>query len=143
MSTLKLKTGLIITLIFSSAIQSLGQTIMPASKEMEDKLIAVLKSDAPYKEKAYACRQLAVMGTKDAIAPLAALLDDEKLSHMARYGLEPILDPEVDIVLRAALGRLKGRPLIGVIGSLGVRRDTQSVGPLTNMPMSISLISLT
>jgi HEAT repeat protein len=58
-------------------------------------------------------------------------LDDEKLSHMARYGLEPIPDPTVDDALRDALDKLKGRPLVGVIGSLGVRRDAQAVAPLT------------
>jgi HEAT repeat protein len=76
---------------------------------------------------------LALVGTKDAIAPLAALLGDEKLSHMARYGLEPIPEPAVDEALRDALGKLKGRPLVGVIGSIGVRRDTRAVRPLAKM----------
>ena len=64
---------------------------------------------------------------------LAALLGDEKLSHLARYGLEPIPDPAVDEALRAALGELKGRPLIGVIGSLGVRRDKNAVAALAGL----------
>ena len=58
---------------------------------------------------------------------LAALLGDEKLAHMARYALEPIPDPAVDAALRDALGKLKGRPLVGVIGSIGVRRDAKAV----------------
>jgi HEAT repeat protein len=44
--------------------------------------------------------------------------------------LEPIPEPAVDDALRAALGTLKGRPLVGVIGSLGVRRDFKAVGSL-------------
>jgi HEAT repeat protein len=44
--------------------------------------------------------------------------------------LEPIPDPSVDAALQAAAGRLKGRPLVGVIGSLGVRGDTKSVALL-------------
>ena len=108
-----------------------GQTIPPAGSE--GKLIAVLKSDAPHKEKADACRQLAIIGTKDAVAPLAALLADEKLSHMARYALEPIPDPAVDEAMRDALGKLKGRPLVGVIGSIGVRRDAKAVRALAKM----------
>ena len=122
---------LLIGLLFAGAVQSFGQTIPPAGSE--DRLIAVLKSDAAHKEKADACRQLAIIGTKDAVAPLAALLGDEKLSHMARYALEPIPDPAVDEALRDALGRLKGRPLVGVIGSIGVRRDARAVGVLTIM----------
>ena len=110
-----------------------AQTVPPADKDQEAKLIAVLKSDAPLKDKADACRELSLIGTKESIAPLAALLGDEKLSHLARYGLEPIPDPAVDEALRNALGKLKGRPLIGVIGSLGVRRDTKAVGPLVRI----------
>ena len=83
----------------------------PSAKEQEAKLIAVLKSDAPRQEKSDACRELALIGTKESIAPLAALLGDEKLSHMARYGLEPNPDPSVDEALRSALDKVKGRPL--------------------------------
>ena len=122
---------LLIGLLFAGAVQLFGQTIPPAGSE--DRLIAVLKSDAAHKEKVDACRQLGIIGTKDAVAPLAALLGDEKLSHMARYALEPIPDPAVDEALRDALGRLKGRPLVGVIGSIGVRRDARAVGVLTIM----------
>jgi len=109
-----------------------GQTVPPA--DSEGKLIATLKSDdASRKEKADACRQLGIIGTKKVVAPLAALLSDEKLSHMARYGLEPIPDPAVDKAFRDALGKLKGRPLVGVIGSIGVRRDTEAVPALAKL----------
>ena len=120
-------------LLFAGAIGSFAQTVPPATKEQEAKLIAVLTSDASQKEKVDACRQLAVIGTKDAVAPLAALLADEKLSHMARYALEPIPDPAVDEALRVALGKLIGRPLVGVIISLGVRRDAKAVPALGKM----------
>ena len=136
MSKSKMNYTLIIALLFAFAMQSFGQTVVPATKQQVDKLIAVLKSDAPHKEKADACRLLALVGTKDAVAPLAALLGDEKLSHMARYGLEPIPDPAVDEALRDSLGKLKGRPLVGVIGSIGVRRDTKAIRPLAKMLLS-------
>lgn len=99
----------------------------------EAALIAVLKSDAPQQQKADACIDLGRVGTKASVAPLAALLGDEKLSHMARYGLEANPDPAVDEALRAALGQLKGKPLVGVIQSVGVRRDAKAVEPLTKM----------
>ena len=133
MSKSKMNYTLIIALLLACAMQLFGQTVVPATKQQVDKLIAVLKSDAPHKEKADACRLLALVGTKDAVAPLAALLGDEKLSHMARYGLEPNPDPAVDEALRNALGKLKGRPLVGVIGSIGVRRDVKAVRPLAKM----------
>ncbi len=115
----------------SCAATSFASSPQPSTADQEQKLIAVLKSDAPQKEKADACRELARIGTKDAVAPLAALLADEKLSHMARYGLETIPDSSVDKVLREALTKLRGRPLVGVIGSLGVRRDSGAVKALT------------
>jgi HEAT repeat protein len=117
----------------SPSARNSEQTVPPATPEQEEKLIAALQSDAPLKEKVDACRGLAVVGTSRAVPALAALLGDEKLSHMARYGLEPIPDPAVDDVLRKALTRLKGRPLVGVAGSLGVRRDPKAVPPLANL----------
>ncbi len=76
---------------------------------------------------------LAIIGGKDSIAPLAALLGDEELSHNARYALEPNPDPAVDEALRDALGKVKGGPLVGVIGSIGVRRDAKAVGALAKL----------
>jgi HEAT repeat protein len=128
----KKKLILLVLILVGGYVQTFGQTIPPAGSE--GKLIAVIKSaDASHKEKADACRQLAIIGTKDAVAPLAALLGDEKLSHMARYGLEPIQDAAVDDAFRDALGKLKDRPLVGVIGSIGVRRDTKAVPALARL----------
>jgi HEAT repeat protein len=96
----------------------------------EAQLIALLKSDASQEAKADACMQLARVGTRQAVPTLAALLADDQLSHMARYGLEAIPDPSVDSALRDALGTLKGRPLVGVIGSVGVRHDAEAIPAL-------------
>ncbi|MBI3877107.1 MAG: HEAT repeat domain-containing protein, partial [Verrucomicrobia bacterium] len=93
----------------------------------------MLKSDASRKEKADACRELAVIGTSKAVPVLAGLLADEELSHMARYALETIPGASVDQALRGELTRLKGRPLVGVIGSLGVRKDSKAVKPLSSL----------
>jgi HEAT repeat protein len=125
---------LIITLLLTGVVRLSAQTVPPQSDE--DKLIAIIKSaDATRKEKVDACRGLALIGTKKAVAPLAALLGDEGLSHMARYALEPIKDPSVDEALRDALGKVKGMQLVGVIGSIGVRRDAEAVQPLLGILM--------
>jgi HEAT repeat protein len=124
---------LVIALLLTFAASPFAKAAQPTTKDQVAKLTAVLKSDAPQKEKADACRELARIGTKDAVAPLAALLSDEKLSHMARYGLETIPDPSVDKALREAAGKLQGRMLVGVVGSLGVRRDTKAVKVLTKL----------
>ncbi len=108
----------------------------PTTAEQVKKLVAVLKSNATQKEKADACRELARIGTRDAVAPLAALLPDDKLSHMARYALEPIPSSAVDKALRKAAAELHGRPLVGVIGSIGVRRDPKAVSLLSGFLQS-------
>lgn len=100
-----------------------AQQETPLVTKTEDQWLQVLNSNAAIKDKADACRELAVVGTHRSVDPLIAMLADEKYNHMARYALETIADPVVNDALRDALPKLKGRPLIGVIGSLGVRRD--------------------
>jgi HEAT repeat protein len=93
-------------------------------------LIALLKSSAPKSEKVKAFKPLAVFGNKDAVPAIAPYLADEELSSWARIALEAIPDPACDEALRKAETTLKGRLLIGVINSLGVRRDAQAVDAL-------------
>ena len=126
--------SILTALVVAACVTSLPATpARDADAQQVKKLIAVLKSDAPQKDKADACRELARIGTKEAVAPLAALLPDEKLSHMARYGLEPIPDAAVDKALRDAARKVKGTLLVGVIGSIGVRRDAKAVGLLDDL----------
>ncbi len=131
MSTFKLNSTRLALLLCLAVPPLNAADSRAAGDPQEEKLIAVLKSDASRKEKADACRELARIGTKEAVPALAGLLGDADLSHMARYGLETIPDGSVDQALREALGRVHGRPLVGVIGSLGVRRDAAAVKPLS------------
>lgn len=114
-----MKRFLIISLLLASNVLA-----------QEETFIKVLQSDAPLKDKADACRELVRVGTKQAVPVLAPLLADEKLSHWARYALEPIADPSVDAALRGALGQVRGRLLAGVIDSLGVRKDRDAINAL-------------
>ena len=98
------------------------------------KLIEILKdSNASEFAKAKACQRLAVVGDKTAVAALAALLSDSKLAHYARFGLEPISDPSADKALRDALGDLDGNLLIGVINSIGRRKDPKALDALAKL----------
>jgi len=135
MSKSRVHLILIVTLLAVCAGSAFAQTV--ASKSDEPKLIATVKdSSAPLKARIDACRQLAVIGGKDSIAPLAALLGDEQLSHNARYALQMNPDPAVDEALRDALGTVKGRPLVGVIHTVGYRRDAKAVGALGSLANS-------
>jgi hypothetical protein len=84
-------------------------------------------------QKAIACKKLAFVGAKEAVQPMAALLSHPQLSCYARFGLEPNPDPSVDEALREALPKLKGRLQIGVITSIGVRKDAKALDMLTKL----------
>jgi len=84
-------------------------------------------------QKAKACQRIGELGAKEAVPALSALLGDEHLSAYARYGLEPIGDASAADALRAALSKLKGNLLIGVINSIGKRRDSKASPMLVRM----------
>ncbi len=98
------------------------------------KLIAILQEpNASVYAKAKACQKLAVVGDKSAVPALAALLADPQLSNYARFGLEPIPDPSADDALRAALQKVRGKLLVGVINSIGHRRDKKAIAELERL----------
>ena len=96
----------------------------------EQTLLAVLRGDATEADKAMACKELAVFGSVDAVPDLAKLLDNERLASWARIPLEAIPDAACDAALREAADGLSGRLLVGVINSLGVRRDLAAINLL-------------
>lgn len=102
-------------------------------KALADKLVGLLRSGAPYGAKDFACRQLGILGTADEVPALAAFLADEKLSHMSRYALERIPCPAAGEALRQSLSKVKGNVLVGVINSLGNRREAGAVADLARL----------
>jgi HEAT repeat protein len=84
-------------------------------------------------QKAKACQRAGELGPKEAVPALSALLSHERLNTYARYGLEPIADPSADDALRAGLSKLKGNLLIGVINSIGKRKDANAAPALAKM----------
>jgi len=101
-----------------------------ARKDLETRLAGVLGTDASRAAKDFVCRQLSLIGTAPSVPALAGLLADEKLSHMARYALERMPCPEAVAAMRDALPKVKGRVKVGVINSLGVRRDAESLAAM-------------
>ncbi|MHB0959119.1 MAG: HEAT repeat domain-containing protein [Pirellulaceae bacterium] len=104
-----------------------------ARKHLEARLAAVLQTDVSRDAKDVVCRLLMSVGTAASVPTLAALLASEELSHMARYALERIPAPEAAEAMRTALSELSGKLKVGVIGSLGVRRDADSVPLLAKL----------
>ncbi len=94
----------------------------PAATEQD--LIVILQSNAGVVEKCAACQQLRICGTAASVAPLAALLPDERVGHAARYALEGMPYTEASAALRDAIGRTSGAIRAGLIDSAGRRCDT-------------------
>jgi HEAT repeat protein len=120
-----------IALLFAaSAFVFVNPTPARAQEAVDEAaFINVLKSDASWLEKQTVCRALRVRGTEASVPALAALLPDEKLSQLARFALEGMQYPEAGKALRDAIAVTEGAPRMGVIISLGARRD-QEAAPL-------------
>jgi len=98
-----------------------------AFAETEQELIEVVQSRSDPVIRAEACKKLRQVGTSRCVPALSAVLAEERVGEAARYALEGMPAPEATIALREALGRLTGGARLGVIDSLGWRRDVESV----------------
>ena len=113
------------------ALPTFAQDVASSAREQERDLIRILESNVPNEQKAVPCKKLALYGTSAAVPALAHLLADEQLASWALIALEAIPGSAPDDALRAAAEKLHGRLLIGVIDSMGVRRDSRAVAVLT------------
>jgi len=124
--------------IFSSRIflaSILAWTVITARADDEQDQIAILHSDANVSQKWEACQKLRVIGTAKAVPEVAALLTDEHLSQAARQTLDGLPYPEVDDVLREALGKTTGLLKAGIVDTIGWR------GKPSALPLLIPLLS--
>jgi len=107
----------------------------PAQRQrLVTRLIAAL-GDARMSKAArqFLCRQLERIGSEAHVPLLARLLDDAEAMEFARRALERIPGDAASAALRAALPKHKGMALIGLINSLGERRDPKAVAPLAKL----------
>jgi HEAT repeat protein len=102
-------------------------------KDLEGRLIAALSTEISRDAKDYVCRKLAIIGTPAAVPALSGLVTQEANSHLARQALERIPGPEAASALTGALTKTSGKLKIGVIGSLGARREAAAVPVLAGL----------
>lgn len=117
------------------ATSVIEQEIRDASLEqypsIEAKLLGVLAAPkATDDSRAFVCRMLRQVGSARCVSAVAPLLADEKLSYFARLTLEGMPDLTAGAALREAIGKAHGSVKVGLIGSVGARRDRQAVGQL-------------
>ncbi|MGD0782344.1 MAG: HEAT repeat domain-containing protein [Candidatus Aminicenantales bacterium] len=123
--TLSLIAGLAAAVLF-------GSPQSPSRSQAADEpgLLAILRSKASLQEKDAACAALKRLGTARSVPVLAGLLADPDLSHTARFALESMPVPEAGAALIEALDKTGGLIKIGIIHSLGRRREMRAVPPL-------------
>jgi len=111
------------------AIEKEIQGAKPADyPEIEKRLLTVVESsEATMPGKQFACQMLRIVGSSKCVPAMAKLLADDKLSHMARSVLIEMHDPAVEEVLRKALAQTDGKLRIGIINTIGDRKDRSSV----------------
>jgi type 1 glutamine amidotransferase len=109
-------------------------------RQIETSCVGVLRSDATPAAKQFVCRKLSIIGTKACVPTLAAMLTKKPASKqephpadMARYALERIPGEAVSAALRKALSKTTGKAKVGIINSLGQRRDSKAVGALSKL----------
>ena len=102
-----------------------------ARKSLEKGLVDALAGGISRSAQDYVCRKLRVVGTAQSVEALAALLSDEKTSHIARYALGRIPDEKATAAMRDALPKVSSKLKPGIIGSLGVRRDKKSINAIS------------
>lgn len=97
---------------------------------LERQLVAALSHGLSVVASDYVCAKLALLGGETSIPALVSLLSDARRSDAARHALQSIPGAKSLEALRRCLTELRGLPQIGVIQSLGWRRDAGSVREL-------------
>ncbi|MGH9720320.1 MAG: HEAT repeat domain-containing protein [Bryobacteraceae bacterium] len=111
----------------------IGKASAPAEsrRTIETRLLQFLQSNATPAGKEAAYRGLSLIGSNASIPILAPMLTTIDTADLARYALAAIPGPAVDDALRKALLQAPGdRIRIGLINSLGRRRDAKAVSVL-------------
>ncbi len=101
--------------------------------QLQKQFLEFLRSDATLASKQFICKQLSIIGTEETVPTLAAMLPQPETSDMARYALERIPGSAVDEAMRNALDKTTGKAKVGIINSLGDRRDKAAVTLLSKL----------
>lgn len=104
-----------------------------ARSALEKRLIAALEEGGSFVRREYICSKLTILGSAASVKALSALLLVPELVTAARNALQAIPGDEPIKALRDALPRVAGASKVGVIQSLGLRRDEQSVPALRKL----------
>ena len=128
-----MKSTILLTLVLAALLPALPNSALAAQTNEEQQLIAILQSASSPDDKDAACARLKRIGTDRSVPALAALLIDEQLSHSARYALESMPTSKAGQALTDALPKTSELIKVGIIHSLGDRREQRAVPALSRL----------
>jgi len=109
----------------------LAATSSKLQQQNEKRLLQILARNASLAGKQFVCEQLSLIGSRASVPTLQKMLRDSTTSDMARFALERIPDPAVDKALRESLAKTSGKIRVGMINTIGQRRDAKAVSQLS------------
>ena len=98
--------------------------------DSEERLLGFLVMSKNPAARLAVCRQLRLIGSDKLVRILEQMLLKDETSDMARYALEKIPGAAADRALIGALNTVQGDAKLGIISSLGARKETAAVKPL-------------
>jgi hypothetical protein len=114
--------------------EQVGRTPVAGLAKLEAQLLRALANPAVTAAgRDFLCSQLALVGSAAAVPVLGRLLTAEASADAARVALERIPGPEADAALLAGLSSLSGRARIGLVGSIGARRNPDARETLSRL----------
>jgi HEAT repeat protein len=102
-------------------------------REIETRLLKLIESGPTTAGRDFAFDQLAFIATDASVPLLRSLLERAETAEQARFLLERIPGPAASEALRKRLENATGNTKIGIINSLGRRRDIASVPQLAGL----------
>ena len=103
------------------------------AKDAAELLRVIQSSETSDVDRANAFEKIGDIAGEDAVEPLAGFLSDKKWSHYARFAFQKMEGRNVTDVLLRSLDALQGELKLGVIDTIGRRRDPIAVAPLVKL----------
>jgi HEAT repeat protein len=109
--------------------EMVAQSVTNASTRsaLEDGLVRLLESSSTFEARRFACKQLGIIGSKEALPALAALLKSDETAGIACLALSTYPRGKADDILREAEGTASKGARVQIMNTLGDRRDSDSV----------------
>ena len=109
------------------------KTVLESPEQLllvEQAMDEFLNGDATFAAKQFVCKKLSIIGTEKSVPVLVKLLKDPATADIALYALERIPGNGVNDALRGAMKKSIDQVKIGIINTLGQRRDESAVKDL-------------